>query len=146
MAKILVFGSDSPEAPSQNDTAIRKAYCDYEAWGMEMCLDLSTCNPHTIRDAETIKRFVRELCTLIKMKRFGDTVVVNFGEDERVAGFSMTQLIETSLISGHFANQNNGAYLNVFSCSPYNPLTVAEFAREFFGAANYSFVCILRKA
>jgi len=35
----------------------------------------------------TIKQFVRDLCELIQMKRFGETVVVNFGEEEKVAGF-----------------------------------------------------------
>lgn len=145
MAHVLTLNSSQPEARGLDDTSIRAAYEQYDAWGMETSLDLSECNPDTIRDAEAIKRFVHKLCELIKMKRFGDTVVVNFGEDERVAGFSMTQLIETSLISGHFANQNGGTYLNVFSCSPYNPWVVAQFAQEFFGATSYSFVVVLRK-
>jgi S-adenosylmethionine decarboxylase len=66
------------------------------------------------------------------MNRFGTTVVVNFGEDPRVSGFSMTQLIETSLISGHFANNTNAIYLDVFSCKAYPPYKTAEFARKFF--------------
>jgi S-adenosylmethionine/arginine decarboxylase-like enzyme len=76
-----------------------------------------------------------ELCTLIDMKRFGDCQVVHFGEEERVSGFSMIQLIETSLISGHFANLTNSAYIDVFSCKAYDPDTVAEFTREFFRAS-----------
>jgi S-adenosylmethionine/arginine decarboxylase-like enzyme len=71
------------------------------------------------------------------MKKFGKTVVVNFGEDPRVSGFSMTQLIETSLISGHFANNTNAVYLDVFSCKEYPPHKTAEFCREFFGAKSY---------
>jgi len=104
-----------------------------KAWGLACSFDIYDCNPDTIRDAAEIKRFVRELCDLIEMKRFGDCVVVNFGEDERVAGFSMTQLIETSLISAHFANASNTAYLDVFSCKPYDPAVVEEFATTFFG-------------
>ena len=69
------------------------------------------------------------------MKRFGDTIVVDFGEDERVAGFSMVQLIETSLISAHFANKTNTAYLDVFSCKPYDPSVVKKFALKFFGGS-----------
>ena len=103
-----------------------------KAWGLACSFDIYTCNPATIRDAEEIKRFVNELCELIEMKRFGDCVVVNFGEDERVAGFSMTQLIETSLISAHFANASNTIYLDVFSCKPYDPAVVEEFAVNFF--------------
>jgi S-adenosylmethionine/arginine decarboxylase-like enzyme len=69
------------------------------------------------------------------MKRFGDCQVVHFGEEERVAGFSMIQLIETSLISGHFANLTNSAYIDIFSCKAYDPNTVAEFTRKFFQAS-----------
>ncbi len=105
-------------------------------WGIASSFDIYNCNPDTIRDAEKIRKFVMELCDLIEMKRFGETVVVNFGEDERVAGFSMTQLIETSLISAHFANLSNTTYLDVFSCKPYDPAVVEEFARNYFGGSH----------
>jgi S-adenosylmethionine decarboxylase len=103
-------------------------------WGLLSCIDLYECDPNIIRDAEAIKKFVVQLCDLIKMKRFGETQVIHFGEDERVSGFSMTQLIETSLISAHFANQSNTTYLDVFSCKTYDPEIVAEFAKTFFRA------------
>jgi len=105
-------------------------------WGMATSIDIYGCDPETIRDADKIRRFVKELCDLIEMKRFGDTQVIHFGEDERVAGFSMVQLIETSLISAHFANQSNTTYLDVFSCKPYDPIIVEEFARKFFGGSR----------
>lgn len=109
---------------------------DRNVWGIASAIDIYDCDPDTIRDAEAIRRFVFELCELIEMKRFGETQVVHFGEDERVAGYSMVQLIETSLISGHFANQSNAVYLDVFSCKPYNPETVAHFATKFFGGKS----------
>ena len=103
-------------------------------WGLLSCIDLYDCDPDIIRDAEAIKDFVVQLCDLIKMKRFGKTQVIHFGEDERVAGYSMTQLIETSLISAHFANQSNTTYLDVFSCKTYDAEVVADFAKKFFKA------------
>ena len=105
-------------------------------WGVSSSIDIYGCDPETIRNADKIRRFVVELCELIEMKRFGETIVVHFGEDERVAGFSMVQLIETSMISAHFANQTNTAYLDVFSCRAYNPDRVAEFSRRFFGGTR----------
>jgi S-adenosylmethionine/arginine decarboxylase-like enzyme len=126
-------------------TDLQARYETTDAWGLATQLDLHTCNPDTIRDAEKIKQFVRELCDLIGMRRFGDTVVVDFGEDERVAGFSMTQLIETSLISGHFANQSNNVYLDVFSCKLYDPQVVADFAKKFFAAQDFNIAWVLRK-
>ncbi len=107
-----------------------------QPWGLSCSVDIYDCNPDTIRDADAIRRFVAELCTLIRMRPFGETQVVHFGQDERVAGYSMTQLIETSLISGHFANQTNSAYLDIFSCSHYEPETVASFAQQFFGGSR----------
>ncbi len=127
------------------DDPIRREYEAHDAWGLHSAIDLHHCDAATIRDAEKIKQFVRELCDRIGMKRFGECVVVNFGEDERVAGYSMTQLIETSLISGHFANQTNAVYLDVFSCKYYDPKVVAEFTKEFFRGADYDLNYTLRK-
>jgi len=109
---------------------------DKSVWGVSSSFDIYNCDSETIRSADKIRQFVGELCNLIEMRRFGDTVVVNFGEDERVAGYSMTQLIETSLISAHFANLTNTTYLDVFSCKPYDPEIVKEFALNFFGGSH----------
>ncbi len=124
---------------------LKEKFVKEQAWGLLTSLDIHDCNPQLIRDAEAIRRFVKELCELIEMKRFGDTFIVDFGEDPRVSGFSMTQLIETSLISAHFANQSNAVYLDVFSCKYYEPLTVAEFAKKFFQAKDYNIHIALRK-
>lgn len=122
---------------------IQREYKRTEAWGLHSGIDLHDCDPEIIRDADKIKQFVVELCDLIGMKRFGETVVVNFGEDERVAGYSMTQLIETSLISGHFANQTNTVYLDIFSCKYYNPKVALRFAKKFFKGktCNLQYTC-----
>ena len=114
-------------------------------WGLLTSLDLYGCNPDTIRNADKIKQYVVELCMLIDMKRFGDCQVVHFGEEERVAGYSMIQLIETSLISAHFADASRAIYLDLFSCAPYNPQEVAEYAQEYFGATSYHLNVVQRR-
>jgi S-adenosylmethionine/arginine decarboxylase-like enzyme len=115
------------------------------AWGIASAIDIYNCNPEKIRDAAEIRRFVVELCDLIEMKRFGETQVVHFGEDEKVAGYSMVQLIETSLISAHFANLTNAVYLDVFSCKPYPPEMVRWFAQNFFGGTDSTIHVALRR-
>ncbi len=119
----------------KKSTIVEQAITE-KAWGISSSFDIYNCNPETIRNADKIRQFVRELCDLIEMKRFQDTVVVNFGEDERVAGFSMIQLIETSLISAHFANLTNTTYLDVFSCKPYDPAMVEKFSTGFFEGSH----------
>jgi S-adenosylmethionine/arginine decarboxylase-like enzyme len=114
-------------------------------WGLLSSIDLYDCDADSIRDADYIKEFIVKLCDLIKMKRFGETTVVDFGDDPRVTGFSMTQLIETSLISAHFVNQINAVYLDVFSCSKYNPEIVMEFAKHWFQAEKAIISVTIRK-
>ncbi|HDP81462.1 MAG TPA: S-adenosylmethionine decarboxylase [Spirochaetes bacterium] len=115
------------------------------AWGLYSSVDVHNCDPHIIRDAEMIRQYIIQLCDLIEMKRFGEPQIVHFGEDDRVAGYSMTQLIETSLISGHFANQSNTSYIDVFSCKYYDPDVVARFTLSFFKGSDFALNIALRK-
>lgn len=126
------------EEKEQKDAFYLEEYENKKPWGLTVSIDLKNCNQSKMTDAEYIKQFVKDLCELIDMKRFGETTVVNFGTEERVAGFSMTQLIETSLISAHFANASRAIYLDVFSCKAFPPYKVAEFAKEKFEDSDYS--------
>jgi S-adenosylmethionine/arginine decarboxylase-like enzyme len=123
-------------APAPKPLSVVEQAKAENVWGIATAIDIYDCDPEAIRDAERIRLFVVELCDLIEMKRFGETKVVHFGEDEKVAGYSMVQLIETSLISAHFANLTNTTYLDVFSCKPYDPDVVADFARKSFGGSR----------
>jgi S-adenosylmethionine decarboxylase len=114
-------------------------------WGLSSCIDLYECDLELMKNANAIREFVKQLCDRIKMKRYGETQVVHFGEDPRVNGFSMTQLIETSLISAHFAEASCAIYLDVFSCAPYDPKDTAEFALKYFKGKRYSLHVIERK-
>ncbi len=135
MSKNNVYCLNKKELQLKSNTLAEEAIAQF-AWGISSGFDIYDCDPETIRDADKIRQFVVELCDLIQMKRFQDTMVVHFGEDERVAGFSMIQLIETSLVSAHFANQTNTTFLDVFSCKPYDTEAVALFAKEFFGGSR----------
>lgn len=107
-------------------------------WGWHLVLNLDDCDPERIRSAEVIRRFVIDLCDLIEMRRFGEPTIVNFGEDPRVTGYSLVQLIETSNICAHFADQSGAAYIDIFSCKKFDPQTAASFCVEAFGAQKSS--------
>ena len=109
--------------------------CQYDAtgaWGMSLHLDLYGCNPDTIRDADAIERFTITLCDMIGVQRYGPTQIVRFGRDPMVYGYSMVQLIETSLVSGHFAEDSNAVYLDIFSCKFYDAQVASQYACSFF--------------
>lgn len=124
---------------------IKKEFKKKNAWGMHTTIDLYGCIPCTIRDKSYIEWFTYQLCQTIGMKPYGETVVVHFGEEERVAGYSMYQLIETSNISAHFANESNTIYLDIFSCKPYDPLLAAQLTQQVFGAESYQMNIFFRK-
>jgi len=114
-----------------------KVDSETEYWGVSSAIDLYDCDLSLMQNADAIREFVVILCDRIKMRRYGETQVVFFGDEPRVQGFSMTQLIETSLISAHFADASRAIYLDVFSCAPYDPEDVAKFATEYFRASRY---------
>lgn len=103
-------------------------------WGMELQLDLYKCDPDIIKSKYWIRKFSEQLCDGIKVTRYGKPIIVNFGEDPRVVGYSLAQLIETSLVSGHFVNKTNTVYLNIFSCKKFDAKKALKFSKAFFKA------------
>jgi S-adenosylmethionine decarboxylase len=116
-----------------------------EYWGVSSCIDLYDCDLALMQNADAIREFVKILCDRIQMRRYSETQVVFFGDEPRVQGFSMTQLIETSLISAHFADASRAIYLDVFSCAPYDSEDVAKFAAEYFKADHYELHVVHRR-
>ncbi len=125
------------------ETNIKENETEY--WGISSSIDLYECDLALMQNADAIREFVVILCDHIKMRRYGETQVVFFGDEPRVQGFSMTQLIETSLISAHFADASRAIYLDVFSCAPYDSETAAKFAAEYFKAAHYELHVVHRR-
>lgn len=105
------------------------------AWGLETTVDLKGCDPELVRNPDAIREFVVELVDKIDMVCYGEPQIVHFGSGDK-EGYTLVQLIETSLISAHFANEANAAYINVFSCKGYDPEFVAQFFKERFDAKS----------
>lgn len=125
-----------------------KIFQDYKknkSWGIITSIDLHSCDPAYIRDAKKIKLFVVRLCRFIRATKFRECTIVHFGKRKEVAGYSMVQLIESSLVSGHFANESNNAYVDIFSCKYYDPRGAAEFSKKFFRAKDYTLHYTFRK-
>ena len=116
-----------------------------EAWGLSCTIDLTGCDAATIRSKEDIASFAKQLVSLIGMKAYGEPQVVHFGTEPKVSGYTLVQLIETSMISAHFAEATNAIYLDIFSCKAYDPKQAAEFAKFYFKAANYSMSATQRR-
>lgn len=107
-------------------------------WGWHLVLNLYDCNLEKIQSAEVIRQFVIDLCDVIEMRRFGEPTIVNFGDDPRVTGYSLVQLIETSNICAHFADYSRAVYLDIFSCKKFDPQVAAAFCIQVFEAGKAS--------
>ncbi|MCM8786517.1 MAG: S-adenosylmethionine decarboxylase [Candidatus Omnitrophica bacterium] len=104
-------------------------------FGYELIMDLFECDQSVITSKKKLQMYVDKLCKLIKMKKFGKTLIPLFGANKpHTKGYSLVQLIETSSITGHFSQLWNTAYINIFSCKAYNHKLAAQFTKKFFGA------------
>lgn len=114
-------------------------------WGWHLLIDCKDCDPCAVTDPRHIKNFVKDLVKAIDMVPYGDTVVKHFAEhDPEKAGYSMTQLIETSLISAHFVDISGDAYIDVFSCKEFDVQTVCNLVIEYFDPLTMTHKMILR--
>jgi S-adenosylmethionine/arginine decarboxylase-like enzyme len=101
-------------------------------FGWELVLDLKDCNDK-IKDKNKLKVFINKLCQNIDMITYGEPLIEHFGHNNDVtSGYSIAQLIETSLISGHFSEKYRTAHINIFSCKPFNFNDAGNFCRDFF--------------
>jgi S-adenosylmethionine/arginine decarboxylase-like enzyme len=111
-------------------------------WGWSTSLDLKQCN-YKVKDKADLKDYIYQVCDLIDMKRFGECQIYKFGTGNK-AGYSMLQLIETSNITGHFCDDNNSGYIDIFSCKPYDAKKLAVFTKRFFEADSMVYNTIER--
>lgn len=114
-------------------------------WGHHLLLNARSCVPATIRSKTLIQDFTHELVKKIDMVPYGKPRVVMFGTGNK-KGYTLVQLIETSNITGHFVEETDDMYLDVFSCKDFEPQTVEDVVRYFFGPTNIDALFVSRDA
>ena len=114
-------------------------------FGYELVMDLSGCDQSIISSKKKLQEYTNKLCKLIKMKKYGKTLLPKFGEKQAFTkGYSLVQLIETSSITGHFSDFWKTAYINIFSCKKYNHAVAKKFTKDFFKAKKIKFQLLIR--
>jgi len=106
-------------------------------WGWSLALNCYGCNAQAIRNEKVLFDWVVELVKRIDMVAYGEPLIENFGHDDK-AGYTVVQLIQTSNITAHFSNDTNSAYIDVFSCKPFEIETVEDVIEEFFSPISIS--------
>lgn len=100
-------------------------------WGFHLCLDIAKCIPPAIRCPKHIECFTKKLVKEIDMKAYGEPQIVHFGSGNK-AGYTLVQLIETSNITAHFCEESNDAYIDIFSCKPFDIETAKKVVQIHF--------------
>lgn len=137
--------SMSPFAgPLISDEEVMNKYKKENHWGLMVSVDLGECDPSKISSKEVITQFAIDIAEHIKMKRYGEPIVVFFGNEPKVQGYSLVQLIETSQISGHFADDTRRAFIDIFSCKEFCPKATAEYTQRYFGAKKMEYAVSFR--
>jgi S-adenosylmethionine/arginine decarboxylase-like enzyme len=114
-------------------------------WGYHLILDCSKCTPYLIRNQSNISLFAKSLVKQIDMVPYGEPQVVHFGSGNK-AGYTLVQLIETSNITGHFCEETNDMYLDIFSCKPFRPTTVFQHVMLYFNPETINQKFLTRQA
>jgi S-adenosylmethionine/arginine decarboxylase-like enzyme len=116
-------------------------------WGYHMMIDAAGCDVTKITDGDLIKDFARVLVERIDMVAFGDPVAVHFAQhDPGKAGYTLAQMIETSMISAHFVDATGEAYLDVFSCKTFDQDVVRATFEEYFHPTSARVSFLTRQA
>ena len=114
-------------------------------FGWELIIDLYECDPDAISNEKKIQQYAKELCDILDMKAYGPPMTPYFGENKaHTKGYSLVQFIETSCITGHFSEFTKAAYINIFSCKPYDADKAEAYTKAFFGAGRLSSRFIVR--
>jgi len=104
-----------------------------EIWGKNVLINLCSCNLYKIRDRDNILSWGDHLVKKIEMIPYGEPFLERFSlHNIKAAGYTYFQAIETSNITAHFSENNNGVFINIFSCKDFKHNDVVSVCNDFF--------------
>ena len=103
------------------------------AWGQHLILDLAGCPRDRLISKDNLQRWVSELIEAIDMKAYGEPIIEHFATHSHdAAGFTLLQMIETSNICAHFAENLGQVYIDVFSCKAFDNEVAKNVCAKYF--------------
>lgn len=102
-------------------------------WGQHLVLDLNGCPKELLADKENILKWTKELVEAIDMISYGDPIIEHFAtHSHEAAGYTLLQMIETSNIAAHFAENIGQVYIDVFSCKTFDNQIAIDVCKKYF--------------
>ena len=104
-----------------------------KVWGQHVVLDLSGCPKDKIGNGDNILAWGQALIKAIDMVAYGKPMLEHFATHQmKTAGYTYVQLIETSNICAHFAENLGEVYIDIFSCRDFDTKLALKVTEEFF--------------
>ena len=113
---------------TQNETNSARA-----PWGQHLILDFNGCPKELLADEENILNWSKELVQAIDMVAYGEPIIEHFAaHSHEAAGYTLLQMIETSNIAAHFAENIGQVYIDVFSCKAFDVEIALGICKNYF--------------
>lgn len=136
------------------------------AWGYHLAINLKKCAQHgaifkgksQMKIAHPIMQtFVDDQVKEIDMTKYGPMILEHFGtnvensqkdltkdDSKNISGYTMYQMIETSNISGHFVDNTQDIYLDVFSCKEFDEKSTVDWLNNYFKPEEHNYEYLVR--
>jgi len=109
-------------------------------YGPHLMLDLSECNPKTLDDLESCFKLLDELPEKIGMKKITQPYVIRYSgiypDDDGITGITV---IAESHISLHTYPKKYFAFVDIFSCKPFDVDGARGYIVQFFQSKSPQF-------
>ena len=113
-------------------------------FGQHLILNCRAGELAAISCKETLQNFIDELVSTIGMEKHGPARIEHFGEEAHLKGYTIDQLIKTSNICFHFAEQSSNFFGDIFSCKRFDIGKVRECVLKYFHPKEITELCIDR--
>ena len=102
-------------------------------YGLELVLEVFGCDLKDLKSKERIQEYLDKATKIVKLEKYGSPRIKRFmGGNNWNEGYSFFQFLTTSSITGHYIEPDRIAFINIFSCSMFDPEKAIEFTKKFF--------------
>lgn len=140
-----VRAAEKPNKPIELEDRPKNVKGKKQHWGYHLLLDVGGCNDG-VDDEKVVEDFLRTLVKEIKMKPIGDPILVRVDSKKEGRGVSGVQIIESSTITFHGDMEGHAAYIDIFSCAPFDPELGIKCVKKFFKPKHVGDIWLHRDA
>ena len=120
-------------------------------FGKLLIIDANECDKNNIRDVDTIRHFIDDLCNIGNMTRKGNLIIETFDETEfnienDLVGYSIVQIISLSNITLHINFISQTVYFDFFTCGKVDEDRIIELFNNYFKPKTIKKIILERDA